>query len=319
MNYHRWLYAVLAVIALAPSLLLAEAAQDEIALTQEAENVLDEWGGQPERLDKAAKQLSLALQKNPNYAKAYMQLGRLHIMAGYYHFRYFEPNSLRRSEQAILKAIELDPQFADAYVLLGHLYTNMDRLPEAKKALATARTMGTSSPWLHLNLADIYERENKYDEAYELYVATLNSGTTNRKALGAAYENLRRYYIRKNDIFKAEEIYKAEIALSPKSAWLRGNYAWALLYQVGDFDKAIEKSREALSIMDYGNARQTLALALYAKWATVLIKDGDKKRAQPYYDEAYRLYPDLKRVRQEAASWSTTQIIVSGLDTLIAQ
>ena len=67
--------------------------------------------------------------------------------------------------------------------------------------------------------------------------------------------------------------------------------------------------------MDYGNARQTLGLALYGKWATILINGKDKQRAQPYFDEAQRIYPDLKRVRQHAMRSKTTSIIITALNT----
>lgn len=283
-------------------------------LTNEAETLLDQWRGQTTLLDQAAEKLARALEQNPNYAKAYVQLGRFHIMSGYYHSRYFDPGSLEASERAIRKAIEIDPKLPEAFVLLGHLYTNMNRLPEAKNALVAAEKIGTTSPWLRLNWAEIYEREGKYDEAAANYLAVIRSDTKNVKALGGAYDKLRRYYVKARDLVKAEETYQAHIALEPRNAWARGNYASNLLCFVGDFDKAIEKAREALAIMEYGNARRTLALALYGKWATIITKNKDIKRAQPYFDEAHRLFPDIKRLRYEALRFEKTRVIIEALN-----
>jgi tetratricopeptide (TPR) repeat protein len=192
----------------------------------------------------------------------------------------------------------------------------MRRMSEAKAVLLTAEKIGTDNPWLELNWADIHEREGKFDDAAQKYIKVINSKTKNLKALGSAHDKLRRYYIYKRDLVKAEEIYKANIALEPNNAWARGNYASNLLYMVGDFDKAIEKAREALSIMEYGNAQQTLALALYGKWATMIVKNRDKVGAQPYFDEAQRIYPDLAELKQEASQYPTTQIIVDALSSV---
>lgn len=288
----------------------------EIVLTQKAEDLLNQWSGQTAILDQVAQNLYFALKRNPNYAKAYMQLGRLDIMSGYYHSQYFEPSSLNAAERAIKKAIEIDPKFADAYVLLGHLYTNMNRLSEAKSALHTAEGIGTDSPWLGLNWAAIYEKEGKFDEAAQKYIQVIDSKTKNLKALGAAYDELRGYYIYKRDLVNAEKTYQSQIAVEPQNAWARGNYASNLLYDIGDFDKAIKKAREALSIMEYGNARHTLALALYGKWATITMKKRDKSSAQQYFDEAQRNYPDLTQLQLEAMQYPTTKIIVEALASI---
>ena len=225
----------------------ADSKISEQTLTQEAQDLLDQWHGRRQILDDAAQKLSLALKKNPNYAPAHMQVGRLHVMGGYYHSSYFEPSSLQAAERSTLKAIELDPKFADAYVLLGHIYINMKRLPDAKNALAKAKGLGATTAWLAINWADIYEREGKIDDAALQYMKVIESGTKEKKALSVAYDELRLFYIRKGNLAKAEELYQQHIAFDPKNAWIRGNYAENILFHIGDFDKSIEKAREALA------------------------------------------------------------------------
>lgn len=287
----------------------------EIALTAKAEETLDQWRGQRELLDQAAENLYRALSANPRYAKAYVQVGRLHIMGGFYQSRYFEPSSLTTAEKAILKAIEIDPNLADAYVLLGHLYMNMKRPAKSREALRTAERLGTSSPWLPINWALLLETEGKPDEAAAKYLQVIESGTTNLKALSSAYGQLQTYYIDKGELARAEEIYLAHVKADPRSAWTHGNYASDLLFKVGDYDRAIEKAREALAIMDYGYARETLALALYAKWATMVVKHHDANGGQKYFEQAQRIYPSLAWVRQESRCCPTLRIILEALAT----
>lgn len=283
------------------------------ALSSEAEALLDQWRGQSPLLDQAAEKLFFALKKDPKYARAYVQVGRLHIMAGHYHSQYFEPSSLEASEKALKNAIALDGKLADAYVVLGHLYTIRDRLPEAKTALTKAAEIKTDSPWLAMNWAAIFEKENKDEEAAQKYAEVIASKTKNLKALGAAYEGQRDYYFFKGDLQKADEIYNAHILIEPTAAWIRGNYASSLVFTIGDFDKGIAKAREALSIMQYGNARRTLAFGLYGKWATDVMQKRDSASAKKYFDEAQTIYPDLVSVRAEASRYGGTRIIADAL------
>jgi tetratricopeptide (TPR) repeat protein len=176
--------------------------------------------------------------------------------------------------------------------------------------------MGTDSPWLKMNWAEIYDQEKRYDEAAQLYSAVINSNTKNVKAKSQAYGEMCTYYVMKNNIAKAEELHKAHVELEPQNAWARGNYAANLLYIAGDFDRAIVHAREALTIMDYGNAKHTLAIALYGKWAMVWINERDKERSQKYFDEARKLYPDLAKVGDETMGQRTTQIVARAINVL---
>jgi tetratricopeptide (TPR) repeat protein len=287
-------------------------ALDSAALTAEADALLDEWRGQGNILDLAAQKLIQAVKRNPDYAKAYVQICRLHIMAGFLNNQLFEPLALQTAERAILKAIQLDPADGYAYVLKGHLYTNLGRLAEAKAALSMADNVGTDSPWLKLNWAAIFELEGDFDRAAANYRDVIASGTTNRKALGSAYEDLAGYYLMKHQWVNADEVHRAHIKLEPTNAWARGNYA-SWLANKGQFERAIPHAREALQLMDYGAARNTLAVALYGTWATMITAGKDPSQAQPYFDEAHQIRPDLDEIASSTSRYSGSRIIAQVL------
>ena len=168
----------------------ASESSSPILLTTEAESILDEWSGQREPLEVAAQKLYEAVRADPNYAKAYVQICRLQIMAGFLRTRRYEAGSLETADKAIVKAIELDPSDSFAWLVKAHLYREMDRLYGAKEALSTAEKLGTDSPWLKLYWADLYERELDFGRAVDNYRMVIASGTSNKKALASAYGEL---------------------------------------------------------------------------------------------------------------------------------
>lgn len=274
----------------------------------EARSLLDRWRGQQEILSKAYHMLSEITQSDQDYAPAYRELGRLYIMAGYINRDNFEPGQLPRSESVILKATQIEPNYADAYVLLGHLYTQMGRYDEAKSALEKGEKIGTTSPWLHLNWADLLRKQGDEQKAFQRYLAVANAGTENRKAFGSAIEGVIRYYDGVGQYDKADEWYKKQLAYEPSNAWAWGNYASFLLFSRGDVESAIKNAEKAISIMDYGMGRFILACALYSKWAAVGQNNKNREVSQALFDRAYRLYPDVDNVIEEAKKHASTRV-----------
>ncbi|MCR4347640.1 MAG: hypothetical protein NUV55_10645 [Sulfuricaulis sp.] len=275
--------------------------------------ILDSWRGQQEKLREADTLLKSVLQKDSNFAPAYREYGRLYIMAGYINRDKFKKGSLNPAEESILKSIEIEPNYADSYVLLGHLYTNMDRDIDAKSALVKAEQIGTNIPWLHLNWADLLVKQKQYGEALKRYQHVLETSTTNRKAYSSALSGLTTVYWYMNQYDKVSEAHKKIIAYEPDSAWSWGNYSSFLLFGYNDVDGAITNGQKALSIMDYGMGRFTLACALYTKWALLLqdVKKADK--AQQYFDEAWALYPYPERIIEKTIQYKYTKITADKL------
>ena len=278
-----------------------------------ARDILDSRRGQGEKLREADSLLKSVIQKDANFAPAYREYGRLYIMAGYINNDNFKEGSLSPAEASILKSIEIEPSYADSYVLLGHLYTNMNRYSDAKTALVKAEKIGTNIPWLHLNWADLNIKQKQYEEALKRYQRVLETGTSNRKAYTSVLSGVTKVYWYMKQYDKANEAYKKVIAYEPDNAWNWGNYSSFLLFSYNDVDGAIANGQKAISIMDYGMGRFTLACALYTKWA-LLLQDANKtEKAQQYFEEAWALYPYPEKIIEETSGYQSTKITAAEL------
>lgn len=277
----------------------------------EARVLLDSWRGQRDILAKAQQLLMDVAQADKDYAPVYREVGRLNIMSGYVSEDKVEPQSLARAEAAILKSIEIEPNYADAYVLLGHLYTIMRRYADATTALTTGEKIGTASPWLQLNWADLLTKKGDHEGAFQRNLALAKAGTENKKALGSAINGVITYYKVSKRFEEAEEWYKKQIAIEPSTAWTWGNYASFQLFFRGNVDGAISNAEKALSLMDYGMGRYVLACALYAKWASA--PDGNSAQAREIFDRAYQMYPYVDRVIEETSQFASTKEVATKL------
>ncbi|MDA4118677.1 MAG: hypothetical protein OK455_10075, partial [Thaumarchaeota archaeon] len=75
---------------------------------------------------KAAKrQFELAIEKDPNYAKAYAGLADAHYLAGYYHFAAVS-ESYSEAKKQTAKALALDEDLAEAHATIGVIKDHYD-------------------------------------------------------------------------------------------------------------------------------------------------------------------------------------------------
>jgi len=262
---------------------------------------------------KADEILRHVLDNDPDHAPAYREYGRLLIKLGYTNYDNFEEGSLNISESAILSSLAIEPEYAESYVLLGHLYTQMKRLDEAETALGKAEAIGTESPWLNVNWADLLSKQEKHDDAIERYLKTVDDGPTHSRTYTTALSRLSKLYRLTNRLDEANKYKLLQLNHEPSNAWAWGNYSYFLLFYYSDVDGAIYRGRKALEIMDYGMGRFTLGSALYTKWA-MLKNDPDRAdEAQLYFDEAWSIYPKPQRVIETAVHYDYTKITAKEL------
>ncbi len=282
-----------------------------------ARNILTSYSGKKEDLKKAHTLLAEVINNDNRFAPAYREYGRLIIMAGNLHDFKFISGSLESSEKLILASIEIEPNYADSYVLLGHLYKLMNQFDKAETALTKAEQIGTNSPWLHINWADLLEGQKQYEEAIERYETLLKKEKLTDRMYLTALQGMRNIYIKTGDYDKAKPIYLKQIDRAPDNAHDWGNYGGFLLFRYNDTDGAIQNLRKALSLMDYNSARFVLACALYTKWAKLL--DNDQESSQVYYDEAFLLCPELERVIKQTNKFPPTNITAVKLKEKMSQ
>ena len=113
------------------------------------------------------------------------------------------------------------------------------------QALDKADRLGSTSPWLHINWADIHIDEGRHEEAAKRYREVLKSGGDDRRANTAAYEGLIKYFKSTDNLDAADRTYREAIAAEPENAWNYGNYAEFLLCTKDQYDLAIARARDS--------------------------------------------------------------------------
>ena len=246
--------------------------------------LLDGWEGNGRYLEGARRELDTALKRNPGSAPAYREYARFYIMSGYISGGRYEPRSLETALGSVDRAIALAPQYAMAHVLRGHVLTLMGELDEADAALDKASAIGTDDPWLMLNRANLRVDQGRPEEAGPLCRQASEQSTVPR-IRDAADECLIRYFRATNQGDLVDGVYQRMLTYASDSAWTHGNYARYLLCSKDDAQGAVREARAALGIMDYGNARFTLAAALYRTWSAQW-ESQHGKADQRLFDEA---------------------------------
>jgi len=211
-------------------------------------------------------------------------------------------------------ALGLGPRRADTLVLAGHLAYLKRDYPKSIAMLEDARKIGTSNPWLRMNLADVLwasARANNMDRAllsraateYEASFTKDASGRVHRQAL----HNLAHLYGDMQDFPKARARFHQLIAESPDYAKSEpiADFASYLFFTEGDIDGAITTGRQALTFGEVDLQSSVLAEALLIK-AGKLYVSGKSKEAARMVKEAQGIQSGLERRSVEFAQMPLT-------------
>lgn len=286
-----------------------------IKIYNEIVATLDHWRGSQELLEKTNKLFQDLMNLDNSYAPAYVQLARFYMSTGYIGGEKFDTNSINAAVKALNKAKQLDPNFSGTYVYQGFVYTKMGFLDDAEKSLLKAKALKTTDDWFNVNLADVYIKKKQYKKAEELYSKLLKKKSTNIKAVGVAYSGLIDIYSIRGELDKIDELYLKRIKLEPMSAWALGNYAHYLLYTRGNFDQSIYYSKEALKIMNYNNALQTLVVAYYAKWAELLNTGKSKEKSDNFFKLATQISQNYNNVYKQSKRYPVLTTLAQTLES----
>jgi len=207
--------------------------------------------------------------------------------------------------------------FYIAYIGLGQAAAELGQFAQAEGALRNAIDQAnrteTNASWAHLNLALVYQKEQKpelarnefltalaldpkvdviyssyalfLDEQQELDAATQAYQTmievTRNK--GWAYGKLATFF-RKHDLpQKALESYQRSIHAQPEDALMR-TYLAETYFSLNQTDNALREYEEAIK-------RDSQSYYVYASYANILFQVGDLERAAAMYERSLALWP----------------------------
>lgn len=256
----------------------------------QARELLDGYYGRSQRLAQAAGLLQTALQEQSDPdAETCVEVARLIVMGGHIVAEKFRPSTVERYHEWLDKALEADPSNPKAHILKAEAYAIQHRYADEKAELDRAKKAGTKDPWLEVGYAKYYGHVGDNTAAYYTLDAVREAGpgttASQRKAFIAALQELSSFKVPGDP--KAELRALADLARkerSPEDAWVLGNFADSFIFHAM-FDDAIAFAREAVSVMDYGAGRLSLAAALYGK-AAMLTRDKKAKEAQKLIQQA---------------------------------
>ncbi len=245
---------------------------EEIARAEALVNANDHGDDVP-ALDQARVLLDRVLAANPDSAAAHREYARIHMIETFLVGERRDPEGLDKAGVSLDRAIALAPDFAEARVLRGHLYTMTGRYPEAHADLDAAEDLGGASAWLHINRGNLYRVLGDAEATLDHCRRVPPEGQPMRtlreadKCVLWALNALER-------ADEAEVVYLAALERDPGYPRNHGNYAWFLLCRADRPQDAIRHARAALALQEYGDARETHDVALYAEWARQ-FRSGD--------------------------------------------
>ena len=194
----------------------------------------DELRQSADVLQEAEAAYRKAIELDPNYNWAWIQLGRLMQKLGRY----------EEAEAAYRKAIELDPNYNWAWIQFGALMQKLRRYEEAEAAYRKAIELDPSYDWAWVKLGDLLQNLERFEEAEAAYrkAIELDPGDT------WAWVQLGRL-LQEVDLFEeAEGAYRKAIELDPGYNWARVNLGRLLHEKLERFVEAEAAYRKAIEL-----------------------------------------------------------------------
>jgi serine/threonine protein kinase/tetratricopeptide (TPR) repeat protein len=175
-----------------------------------------------------------ALAADPYNRDLYLDLAKTNIQYG----------DLEAAEDAIRTALEVSPQDAWLQEMVGQLYLEMGEYEKSIQYYELAIEMGGPPDPALQGIADAYQAMGEPDKAIAILESSLDENGDNNPM---GYENLGRQFLEMGEFTKAEEAFRAGLALDPTftSIWwsLADVYRWQ-----GDIQGAIAVMQEGIAV-----------------------------------------------------------------------
>lgn len=245
------------------------------------------------KLDKAEREIQLAIGSDASYSEAWRIYGNLWAKKGnadsaiamyakatttgpdnFEAFvalsnAYAAVNKIDSAISAIRKAVEIKPDSSLGYNNLGVLLTNAQSFSDATKAFQTAITKDSANVQAHYNLGNVLFKQNRLDEAVVSFKKALNLNVNftqcylelaniddrmNRKAEAANNRGLAA--MTTNNVAAARDAFASSVSIDPNYAVGYNNLAHAQL-KLNAREEAIENFKKAARL-GYADAQRLL-------------------------------------------------------------
>lgn len=178
-----------------------------------------------------------AIEINPGYAHAYNNMGVTYRDTG------------EKTDEAISsfkKAIRMDPHYAEAYNNLGGVvYEDLNHMKEAIESYKKAVEIEPAYAEAYFNLGLMHDLSDDYEKAIISYQKAIE---LNPELGIEPYNNLAYIYIRKGRFDEAVELAKKALFIEPQNAEVLDTLGWAY-YKKGAPDKALEHLKKAAILL----------------------------------------------------------------------
>ena len=232
------------------------------------------------KLQEAEISIRKAIELNPNFAEAYLNLGSILSDLG----------NLQEAETYTRQAIKLNPNSANAHSNLGNILRDLDKLKEAEISTRKAIELNPTFAEAHSNLGNILRDLGKLKEAEKSY----------RKAIEIDSKFLNAYYNLGNilkDLGKLKEAEKSyRKAIEIDSKFLNAYYNLGkILKDLGKLQESEISYRKSIEIKpDFAEA--------YSNLGNVLKVSGKSQEAEKSYRKAIKIKPDFAEAHSNLGS-----------------
>ena len=272
------------------STLLHAGENENKAIYDKAQKIIDDYTGDTSLLKRAYKLLDKIAIANPNSKYVLVGYGRIAYKSGYINYGNYDKSSLEKSKVYFEKAISIDSKFFDAYFYGTYPYLFSKDYEKAKQMIGRANALSPNSARIDVLFGEIAKNEKDYNAVIKHAKSAIEK-RPNSKILVDSYSLLSSAYKIQKRYDLADSSYQEIINIKPESPWARVNYSSFLREYRKDYDRAIEQGKIALELMDFGMGHKVLGDAYYAKAAQLHWEKKRYKESIKYFLHAIEHNP----------------------------
>lgn len=218
------------------------------------------------------------------------------------------PSALREAQIILNRAYFAGSPDSATLALRGHVYEILGDKVESYRSLKQAELLAPDDPWVKLYWAEHYAGQSPAEQERYLFAA-LENGLPAGPEARAAIDTLMPRVMASQQRARSDSLFARLLAMEPDNPRVRGDYARALIVYFADFDAAARLARETLALSDYPDARQTLALALYGRWAQAARDRKGPEVLAALHREAIAHDPEGRLLPSCLAEWPRTAFV----------